>query len=100
MSVADDPEKVTAAQKKVRKKKQEFADDLRSVLAAGAGRRVLHEVLNRTGVFAVNTFTGDALSTSHNVGKQDIGRWLFREIAAADAAAIGLMMEKDTGNDE
>ncbi len=55
-------------------------EDLRAMLSAPEGRRVLRRILGATSFIAPSYAPGDALATAYNEGLRAVGLWLFGEI--------------------
>lgn len=88
---AADAKQVKEARKKVRLADQQRRADLRAVLATEAGRRVLWRVLEHCQPFASALGATDAI-TNFNVGRQDVGHFLFAQITEANPEAFIQMM--------
>jgi len=63
--------------------RQQRDDDLRTLMAAPAGRRVLFALINNTGTFD-SSFTGNS-GSFFNDGRKSVGQALFHEVMRLDA---------------
>lgn len=102
MGVAIDPvyENEFALMKREAEKKQvlkenELIEDFRWVMSDPRGRRFLWRLLDMTRLFG-ETFTG-ASSTYYNLGRQDIGKWVY---AKAREAGLKLWRKAEDENIE
>lgn len=77
--------------KKVNKVREEELQDLRKVLETGPGRRVLWRILEESKMMAPDLFTGNS-QTFHNLGKRDLGMWIYQEIIDANPNKFVEMM--------
>jgi len=67
-------------------------EDISRVLASPEGKRVLWRILDQSKLLAPDMFTGDS-TTFHNLGKRDLGLWLYNEIMGSDPKAFLAMMD-------
>tara|TARA_R100001594_G_scaffold64623_1_gene98949 strand:- start:282 stop:596 length:315 start_codon:yes stop_codon:yes gene_type:complete len=94
--VSDHEDFTDPQQHKRRKKKHEIrlaqeSEDLSKVLSEPHGRRLVWRILEQTKLLAPDMFTGNS-TTFYNLGKRDIGLWLYTEIMASDPKAFIDMM--------
>lgn len=92
---AADSRQVREGKKRERAKRKSELDDLRTVLATEAGRRVLWRLLEHTSPFSCALGATDAL-TNFTVGRQDVGHFLTAEITAASPDAFIAMMRANS----
>jgi len=86
-------EKTAAKRKKqIKILEQQDAEDIRTVLSTAAGRRFIWRILDQSKMLAPDMFTGNS-TTFHNLGKRDLGLWLYNEIMGADPKGFLAMME-------
>lgn len=74
-------------------------EDLKRLLESKEGRRVLWRILGYCGVYD-NAFTGNS-STFFNNGRQDVGKWLIKELLRVNNKAyvnlqLSALNEEDT----
>jgi predicted hydrocarbon binding protein len=67
-------------------------EDLSKMLNDPAGRRVLWRILDQSKLLASDMFTGNS-TTFYNLGKRDLGLWLYNEIMGSEPKAFMKMME-------
>jgi hypothetical protein len=67
-------------------------EDLSKTLNHPAGRRVLWRILNESKLLAPDMFTGNS-TTFYNLGKRDLGLWLYNEIMGSEPKAFMTMMD-------
>ena len=67
--------------------------DLKAVLAQGAGRRAIWRILCRCGMFK-SSFTSHNSQTVFNEGMRNVGLFLVAEVNEADPTAYLKMMEE------
>ena len=91
-------EKTVAKGKKAHQKRRySELEDLKDVLATPAGQRVIDRILDETKFLGDGLFSTNSAQTNHNLGKRDLGRWLYYEImAAAPGSFISMMQSKLT----
>lgn len=77
---ASDPKAVTERNRKVRRDKNQQADDLAVVLATIEGRRCIWGLLNRCHLFELSHVQGDALQTAFREGERNAGQKLFADL--------------------
>ena len=70
-------------------------EDLSKVLGTPAGRRVLWRILDQSKMLATDLFTGQTDFTNHNLGKRDLGLWLYNEIMGSEPKAFVKMMDQN-----
>lgn len=83
----DDEKQVGRAQSKHRKKRQVELDDLKQLLSTPSGRRFVTRLLDQTGLLASDMFTGNS-TTFYNLGKRDVGLWVYNEIMQAKPVSM------------
>lgn len=88
---AADPAQVRDARKRERRSAKRELDDMRAVLATDAGKRVLWRILDHCSPFATALGATDAI-TNFNVGRQDVGHFLYAQITEASPDAFIAMM--------
>ena len=97
---AADPEQVKSAGKKVSRKEQEWAADLRSLMTAPYGRRVLRRIFRLCGLNQLSHVRGDTHETSFNEGQRNVGLRILAECAQADPQLFAAMQcEAEPGED-
>lgn len=72
---AANPVEVKGREKKERNEQEQYLEDVRDVLSAPAGRRVLWNIIETTQPMS-EAFTGNS-TTFYNEGRQSIGRALL-----------------------
>lgn len=99
-----DPNTVKKEGKKYKKIRQQEMADLKEILELPAGQRFVWRILEQSKMLAPDLFTGNS-TTFHNLGKRDLGLWLYNEIMAAAPGTFLSMMqlqlpvkEKDENN--
>tara|TARA_R110002020_G_scaffold192519_2_gene392700 strand:- start:1279 stop:1596 length:318 start_codon:yes stop_codon:yes gene_type:complete len=83
-------------QHKKRKKKYDLQvarekEDMSVMLNNPAGRRVLWRIMEQSKLLASDMFTGNS-TTFYNLGKRDLGLWLYNEIMGSEPKAFLTMM--------
>ena len=83
-------------QHKQRKKKHDLQvsrekEDMSKVLNNPAGRRVLWRIMDQSKLLAPDMFTGNS-TTFYNLGKRDLGLWLYNQIMGSEPKAFLTMM--------
>lgn len=68
-------------------------EDLSSVLNTPSGRRVLWRIMDQSKLLAPDMFTGNS-TTFYNLGKRDLGLWLYNEIMGSEPKAFVKMMDE------
>ena len=68
-------------------------EDLSKMLNNPAGRRVLWRILDQSKLLAPDMFTGNS-TTFYNLGKRDLGLWLYNEIMGSEPKAFMNMMDE------
>ena len=68
-------------------------EDLSAVLNTPAGRRVLWRIMDQSKLLAPDMFTGNS-TTFYNLGKRDLGLWLYNEIMGSEPKAFVKMMDE------
>jgi hypothetical protein len=68
-------------------------EDLSKMLNDPAGRRVLWRILDQSKLLAPDMFTGNS-TTFYNLGKRDLGLWLYNEIMGSEPKAFMTMMDE------
>ena len=56
-----------------------------------AGRRVLWRIMDQSKLLAPDMFTGNS-TTFYNLGKRDLGLWLYNQIMESEPKAFLTMM--------
>lgn len=87
-----DPKQVDQRKKKINKARAAELSDLEAVIKTPAGLRVLSRVMDKCGLLAPNMFTGNS-TTFYNLGKRDVGLWMYNEIMEANPGSFIAMME-------
>lgn len=94
VSNASDKKQVKEARKKEARGRDREIEDMRSVLRSREGRRVIWRLLEQCSVFgSVNHSSGSQVY--YNVGKQDIGHYLMKEIVETDENKLIEMMREN-----
>ena len=92
----DDEKQVGRAQSRHKKRRQIELDDLKKILETPSGRRFVTRLLDQTGLLAADMFTGNS-TTFYNLGKRDIGLWMYNEMMSAKPESmIQIMNERLT----
>ena len=83
-------------QHKKRKKKYDIQiarekEDMSATLNNPAGRRVLWRIMEQSKLLAPDMFTGNS-TTFYNLGKRDLGLWLYNQIMGSEPKAFLTMM--------
>jgi len=83
-------------QHKKRKKKYDLQisrekEDISAMLNNPSGRRVLWRIMDQSKLLAPDMFTGNS-TTFYNLGKRDLGLWLYNEIMESEPKAFLTMM--------
>lgn len=89
-----DEKQVKKRSKKHKLREQREREDLQQVLSTAAGRRVLWRILDQSKLLAPDMFTGQDSFTNHNLGKRDLGLWLYNEIMGCEPEAFIKMMNE------
>ena len=87
---AGDPQQVKKAKQDLRRERILELEDLRAVLNAEQGRRVVARILSFCGIFESIYAPGDLIY--FNSGKQDVGNFVLAELTEARADALMLIM--------
>ena len=87
---ASDEDQVEAARHKADRTRADELGDLRSILGAPEGRRLMWRYLTRCGVFKTS-MTGSS-QTFFLEGQRNVGLWLLADINAADPGAYVQML--------
>lgn len=89
---AGDPDQVRKATRREQRRREDELNDLRATLSTPEGRRVFWRVLEFCGV---HREVWDPSSRIHfNAGRQNVGRFIEAEIAAADQELLFQMMRE------
>lgn len=88
---AADAGQVRAARKKESQALRRERDQMRAVLATDAGRAVLWRLLDHCSAFETALGATDAI-TNFNIGRQDVGHFLYAQITEANPEAFIAMM--------
>lgn len=86
------PRHVNKRKRKAEEVRAQELDDMISVLNSPAGKRVLWRIMDKSGLMAPNMFTGNS-ATFHNIGKRDLGLWVYNEIMEANPQGFVNMMQ-------
>lgn len=83
-------------QQRKRKKKHQLQEarekeDMSAMLNDPHGRRVLWRIMEQSKLLAPDMFTGNS-TTFYNLGKRDLGLWLYNEIMGSEPKAFLTMM--------
>ncbi len=83
-------------QQRRRKKKHQLQsarekEDIGAMLNSPQGRRVLWRIMEQSKLLAPDMFTGNS-TTFYNLGKRDLGLWLYNEIMGSEPKAFLTMM--------
>jgi len=73
-------------------------EDLGAMLNHSQGRRVLWRILDQSKLLAPDMFTGNS-TTFYNLGKRDLGLWLYNEIMGSEPKAFMTMMNDQLQED-
>jgi len=87
-----DPKQQGKRKKKNAQRMSREQEDLSKTLNNPAGRRVLWRILEQSKLLAPDMFTGNS-TTFYNLGKRDLGLWLYNEIMGSEPKAFITMME-------
>ena len=80
--------------KRAEKAQKQWKEDLREILSTAAGQRALSRVMDHTRMMDPDLFTGNS-TTFYNLGKREVGLWLYSEImAVAPGSFIKMMQQK------
>ena len=90
-----DPKQHKKRTKKHKLVEQRENEDLSKMLNDPAGRRVLWRILDQSKLLAPDMFTGQNDFTNHNLGKRDLGLWLYNEIMGSEPKAFIKMMDEN-----
>tara|TARA_R110000824_G_scaffold183673_1_gene364708 strand:- start:1133 stop:1447 length:315 start_codon:yes stop_codon:yes gene_type:complete len=90
-------------QNKKRKKKYDLQtarekEDMSAMLNNPAGRRVLWRIMEQSKLLAPDMFTGNS-TTFYNLGKRDLGLWLYNDIMGSEPKAFLTMMNDQLQED-
>ena len=88
-----DPKQHKKRTKKHKLVGQRENEDLSKMLNDPAGRRVLWRILDQSKLLAPDMFTGNS-TTFYNLGKRDLGLWLYNEIMGSEPKAFMAMMDE------
>jgi hypothetical protein len=88
-----DPKQHKKRTKKHKLVEQRENEDLSKMLNDPAGRRVLWRILDQSKLLAPDMFTGNS-TTFYNLGKRDLGLWLYNEIMGSEPKAFMAMMDE------
>lgn len=75
-------------------KRDQEIEDLRQVLEMAGGRNFIWRLLQQCGVYHTS-FTGEALETSFNEGKRQMGLWTLDELFEASPHTYALMQKEN-----
>jgi len=90
-NAADENKVKTEDQMLAREREQEL-NDLRIILGTGEGRRFLWRLMSHCKVFG--SVWSPSASIHYLAGKQDVGHYIWGEVAAANEDAVFLMMQE------
>jgi|TARA_R100001530_G_scaffold37085_2_gene28804 hypothetical protein len=68
-------------------------EDLSKMLKDPSGRRVLWRIMEQSKLLAPDMFTGNS-TTFYNLGKRDLGLWLYNEIMGSEPQAFMKIMDE------
>lgn len=69
--------------------------DMRTVIEAPEGRRVLRRMLEQSNVLSPSYAAGDALGTAYNEGLRAVGLWLKAEMEKAKPGSFARIISPD-----
>ena len=92
--MTDDAEK-KKVQKEKKKKLAKEQDELRQVMSNETGRRVLHRLLVRAGIYRTSFVQGQPDQTSYNEGNRYQGLMLLADIQEAAPGSYELMINEN-----
>ena len=75
-----------------KRRRKEEMEDLRRVMDTPEGLRVIERIMEETKLLAPNLFTGNS-GTFYNIGKRDLGLWLYHEVMEAAPASFIKMLQ-------
>jgi hypothetical protein len=93
---ASDESQVRGAKDKAKRVRDHELDDLRTILQAPQGRRLLWRLMGRCKV--LNSVWEPSAKIHYNSGQQDIGHFIMAEIVEADEDAVFKMMKEAKEN--
>lgn len=101
----NDPTDIEAQQARRREEQQRLRvlvlqenDDLKWLMNAKRGRRIMHRLLDRAGVFQLS-FNTNAMTMAFNEGRRNEGLALTHKLMAACPAQWALMLKENTDKD-
>lgn len=94
---AADPKQVKEGDRKVRNKRHDELQDLRSVLSLDFGRRFVWRLLKEAKVF--ESIWHPSALIHYNSGRQDFGHFLMAEIVEADTNGLLKLMQEQGRNE-
>lgn len=86
-----DPKQHKKRKKKYSLQAAQEKEDMSAMLNSPSGRRVLWRVMDQSKLLAPDMFTGNS-TTFYNLGKRDLGLWLYNEIMGSEPKAFLTMM--------
>lgn len=89
---ASDKSQVKNASDEVKRRQKREDEDLRRVLSTPEGANVIWRILERCNKFSSPVVAGDTHLTYLNLGKQDLGNWLFGEISRVNPIGVAKTM--------
>ena len=87
-----DPKQQKKRNKKNALRASREKEDLSKMLNNPSGSRVLWRILEQSKLLAPDMFTGNS-TTFYNLGKRDLGLWLYNEIMGSEPKAFIKIME-------
>lgn len=79
-----------------RLEKSEEQVDIASLMGEQWGRRVVHRMLDRAGVFRTSHVKGDPYETAFREGERNVGNWLLAQIVAETPEQYAAMLKENT----
>ena len=68
--------------------------DLRDMMSSPGGRRAVHGLLDRAGIYRPSFDPNNPYVTSYNEGSRDVGVWLHKELKEASESLYIKMIEE------
>lgn len=90
-----DPSQHKKRTKKYKLREAREKEDISKVLNTPHGRRFMWRILDQSKLLAPDMFTGQNDFTNHNLGKRDLGLWLYNEIMGSEPKAFIKMMDEN-----
>lgn len=90
----NNPTDVDLITKRVEERERAWQDALALVIASPQGRRVLWNILDKSGMTAMETNVDHHARMAYTAGARDLALWLVREMGKIDPAAYpGMILE-------